>query len=89
MCLAIPGKIVQLPDGDPLLKMARVDFGGVVRDVSLAYIDRPAVGEYVIVHVGFAISRVNEAEAQKMLDELDALGELLEAQGGDDPPATA
>ena len=79
MCLAIPGQIVQLPDGDPLLKMARVDFSGVVRDVSLAYIDNPAIGDYVIVHVGFAISRVNAAEAEKMLDELDALGEVLEA----------
>ncbi len=79
MCLAIPGKIVSISGEDPLTRMGRIDYGGVVKEASLAYVPEAQVGEYVIVHVGFAISRVDEAEAHKVfeyLKEIDELGEL-------------
>ena len=79
MCLGIPGRIVEL-HGDTGLTMGIVDFGGVRREVCLAYVqDEAAVGTYVIVHVGFAISTVDEAEAQRtfeVLRELSLLDEL-------------
>jgi hydrogenase expression/formation protein HypC len=78
MCLAIPGKVVETFTSSSML-MARVQFGGVVREACLEYVPETQVGEYVLVHVGFAISRVNEEEAQRTyaaLAELDQLSEL-------------
>ncbi|MEO8382661.1 MAG: HypC/HybG/HupF family hydrogenase formation chaperone [Acidobacteriota bacterium] len=78
MCLAIPGKVVETFERDGL-HMARVQFGGIVREACLEYVPDAAVGEYVLVHVGFAISRVDEAEAARtyeLLAELDQLSEL-------------
>lgn len=67
MCLAIPGQIVEIgPDG--LMRMGKVDFGGVIREVCLAYVPEAGVGDFVIVHVGFAISQLDEAEAQETLE---------------------
>ena len=81
MCLAIPGKIESIADNtDPLLKKARVNFGGIVKEVSLAYVPEATVGQYVIVHVGFAISKVDEAEALKVFEYLEEMGELEELQ---------
>lgn len=79
MCLAVPGKIISVGGDDPLLRAARVDFGGIVKEVNLSYVPEAAVGDYVLVHVGFAISRVDEAEAVRVFDylrEMDELGEL-------------
>lgn len=78
MCLAIPGKVVEafVRDG---MHMGRVQFGGVTRDACLEYVPDTQVGEYVLVHVGFAISRIDEEEAfrtYQALAELDQLGEL-------------
>lgn len=84
MCLGIPGRIVSLND-DAGLTMGVVDFGGVRRSVCLAYVEREVkVGDYVIVHVGFAISRVDEAEALRTLEVLRALndGDLEELRWG-------
>jgi hydrogenase expression/formation protein HypC len=67
MCLAVPGKIMSLSGDDPLVRMAKVSFGGVVKDVSLAYVPEAGVGDYVIVHVGFALNKVDEAEALETL----------------------
>jgi hydrogenase expression/formation protein HypC len=67
MCLAVPGKVLSVSGDDPLLRMARVSFGGVVKDVSLAYVPEADVGDYVIVHVGFALNKVDEAEAMETL----------------------
>lgn len=81
MCLAIPGKIETVNDGDPLLRMGRVNFGGIVKNVSLAYVPEANIGDYVIVHVGFALSRVDEDEARKIfeyLKETEDLNELKE-----------
>ena len=79
MCLAIPGKIERITGDDALTRMGQVNFGGVLKDACLAYVPEAQVGDYVIVHVGFALSRVDEAEAQKVfeyLKEMEGLEEL-------------
>ncbi len=75
MCLGIPGKIVTTYERDEL-PMGKVDFGGITKEVCLAYTPEAQVGDYVIVHVGFAISRVDEAEAQEIFSYLDEIGEM-------------
>ena len=77
MCLAIPGKVVQTFARDGM-QMARVQFGGITRDACLEYVPETQVGEYVLVHVGFAISRVDEAEAQRTYQALADLDQLTE-----------
>ncbi len=73
MCLAVPGKILSISGEDPLMRMAKVSFGGVVKEVSLAYVPDASVGDYVIVHVGFALNRLDEEDALKVLEDLKAL----------------
>ena len=78
MCLAIPGKIVELHEKNGV-KMSKVDFGGITREACLEYIPEAQVGDYVMVHVGFAISKVDEEEAArtyKYLEEMDQLAEI-------------
>lgn len=76
MCLGIPGRVVKIDD-DPLgLHMGKVYFGGIVKDVCLAYVPDVEIGDYVIVHVGFAISKVDEHEAQQVFQMLKEMGEL-------------
>lgn len=72
MCLAVPGKIVSINDNnnDPLLRSARVSFGGIIKEVSLAYLPEAQIGQYVIVHVGFALTILDEEEAQTTLNYL-------------------
>ena len=77
MCLAIPGKIVEKQERDGSL-LGRVDFGGVLREVHLDFVPEAQVGEYVIVHVGFALNRLNEEEAQRTFDLLKEMGALEE-----------
>ena len=84
MCLAIPGQIVKA-DKDGLMRMGKVDFGGVIREVCLAYVPEARVGDYVIVHVGFAISQLDEAEAQATLTLLVESGILAEELGAQVP----
>ena len=80
MCLGIPGKIVEIYDANGLT-MGKVDFGGVVRETCLAYVPEAQVGDYTIVHVGFALNLIDEAEAQKTLELLDEIGLLGEELG--------
>jgi len=99
MCLGIPGQVVSLEDaGD--LRMGKVRFGGIVRDACLEYVPEVTAGDYVIVHAGFAISRVDEQEAARtyqLLEEMGQLEELGQTEvddhagvnsevGGDEPP---
>lgn len=77
MCLAVPGKIESIA-GEDFGRMARVDFSGVKKDISLAYVPEATVGDYVLVHVGFAISRIDESEAKKVFEYLEQMGELGE-----------
>ncbi len=73
MCLAVPGKIVSLSEKEPLLRMGRVSFGGIIKQVSLAYVPTAQVDDYVIVHAGFALSILDPTEAEKTLDYLHQL----------------
>ena len=78
MCLAIPGRILIIAGDDPLMRTGRVSFGGIVKEVSLAYTPEAGVGDYVIVHVGFAISTLDQTEARRVFDYLREMGELKE-----------
>ena len=75
MCLAVPGKIMEVY-GSNGLRMAKVDFGGVVREACLEYVPEAKLGDYTVIHVGFAISLLNEEEAQVTLDALRAIADL-------------
>ncbi|HEV2436270.1 MAG TPA: HypC/HybG/HupF family hydrogenase formation chaperone [Verrucomicrobiae bacterium] len=89
MCLAIPGKIESISGDDPLTRMGKINFGGILKEASLAYVPEARVGDYVIVHVGFALSRLDEDEAQKVFEylrQIEELGELEERSAGV-PPA--
>jgi len=79
MCLAVPGKITELRD-ESGVPMARVDFGGITRDACMAYLPEAGLGDYVLVHVGFAITKVDEEVAQQTLADLKELGELSELE---------
>ena len=81
MCLAVPGKLLSIEGVDPTFRTGRVNFGGIVKDVNLAYVPDANIGDYVLVHVGFALSIVDEDEATKVftyLKEMDELKELTE-----------
>jgi hydrogenase expression/formation protein HypC len=86
MCLAVPGKILSIEEGESLLRSGRVSFGGIVKEVSLAYVPEAKVDDYVIVHVGFAISLLDEVEAHRTLQYLRELGELKELGEPEIPP---
>jgi hydrogenase expression/formation protein HypC len=79
MCLAVPGRILSVA-GEELTRTGRVDFAGVVKEVSLAYVPEAKVGGYVLVHVGVALNTVDEAEAERTLDYLRQIGELAEQE---------
>ncbi len=81
MCLAVPGRVISLEDRDDT-RMAQVDFGGVRKEVCLEYLPDVVVGEYVVVHVGFAIQRLDEESATATLDSFERLG-ILEEEFGD------
>ncbi len=79
MCLAIPGKLIEIEQDSNGVRMGKANFGGIVKQVCLEYTPEVELGDYVLVHVGFSLSRVNEDEAvrtYKLLEEMDQLGEL-------------
>ena len=78
MCLAIPGQLIEITGGEPFLRTGKVNFGGIFKTVSLAYVPEAQVGDYVIVHVGFAISKVDPEEAARVFDYLRQMDELQE-----------
>jgi hydrogenase expression/formation protein HypC len=87
MCLAIPGKVESITgDGDPLTRMGKINFGGILKEASLAYVPEVRVGDYVIVHVGFALSRVDEEEAHKVFGYLKEMEELAELEDNEPKP---
>lgn len=86
MCLGVPGRIEQAHDDDLGMRMGRVSFGGVVKEVCLAYVPEAKVGDFVLVHVGFALSVVDEEEARRTLETLATMGELSELRATDDGP---
>ena len=80
MCLGVPGKVVEIYESEGL-KMGKIDFGGVVREACLAYVPEIEVGEYTVIHVGFAISQLSEEEAQETLEILRQLVDIEEEIG--------
>lgn len=73
MCLAVPGKIIQMDKSDGLMINGRVDFEGIIKDVCLAYVPAAQVGDYVIVHAGFAIKTINQDEAEEVFEYLNRI----------------
>jgi hydrogenase expression/formation protein HypC len=84
MCLAVPGKIVEIFERDGL-RMGRVDYGGVFRETCLEYVPEAKVGDYCVIHVGFAISLLSEAEAQETLNLLQQIDDAAGEQGFSQP----
>jgi hydrogenase expression/formation protein HypC len=83
MCLAVPGKILSTTGDDAITRTARVSFGGVIKEVSLAYVPEAKEDDYVIVHAGFALSVVDEAEARTVFEYLTKIA--AEEEGGEEP----
>ena len=84
MCLGVPGKIVDLYEKGGL-KMAKVDFGGIFREACLDYVDEVKVGDYCVIHVGFAISILSESDAMETLELLRQIGAIEEELGPETP----
>lgn len=86
MCLGVPGRISEIYENEAGLRMAKIDFGGIVKEACLAYVPEAQVGDYTLIHVGFALNLIDEQEALETLDllrEIDALGDEF----GEDLPA--
>jgi len=76
MCLAVPGKVVSIDESNPELRMAKVDFSGIMKEVSVQWLPEVKVGDYVLSHVGMALNILNEEEAMETLQLLRELGEI-------------
>ena len=74
MCLAIPGKITEITSEDTLMRAGKVSFGGIIKEINLAYVPEAEVGQYVIVHAGFAIRKLDEREAAETLELMREAG---------------
>ena len=79
MCLAVPGKILSIEGADPVFRTGKVSFGGIVKQINLAYVPEASVDDYVLVHVGFAISTIDEEEANQVFEYLKQMDELADA----------
>ncbi len=86
MCLGVPGKIVEIYEAGGL-PMGKIDFGGVTREACLAYVPEAVVGDYTIIHVGFALNVISEQEARETLDLLEQIMDLEEELGPDGVPS--
>jgi hydrogenase expression/formation protein HypC len=82
MCLGVPGRVLELYSQDDL-PMGKVEFGGIVKEVCLAYTPEAKVGDYVLVHVGFALSRIDETEAQEIFSCLEEMARATADEEGD------
>lgn len=80
MCLAVPGKIISISDDDRLMRGGRVSFGGAIKDVNLAFVPEAEIGNYVIVHAGFALSVIDEDEAHKVFEYLDRMNQSADSK---------
>ncbi|MBM3552432.1 MAG: HypC/HybG/HupF family hydrogenase formation chaperone [Alphaproteobacteria bacterium] len=84
MCLAVPGRILSMSGDDPLARLGRVDFGGIVKEINLAFAPQARVGDHVLAHVGFAIAVIDEVEAARVFEHLRENGEIESEER--DPP---
>lgn len=80
MCLAVPGRVLTLSEDVPIARVGRVDFGGVVKEINFAFAPEAAIGDYVLVHVGFAIAVIDESEAERIFTHLREIGEFAAAE---------
>jgi hydrogenase expression/formation protein HypC len=80
MCLAVPGRIIEITDKNPTTRRGRVQFGEVVKVINLSFVPRAEIGEYVLVHVGFALATIQEEEAQRVFGYLEEMDELAEME---------
>ncbi len=76
MCLAVPGKVVYIDESNPELRMARVDFSGIMKEVSVQWLPEVKVGDYILSHVGMALNIIDEEDAMETLKLLRELGEI-------------
>jgi hydrogenase expression/formation protein HypC len=76
MCLAVPGKIIKISGNDPLFRMGQIDFSGISKEISLAYLPEAKLDDYVIVHAGFAISLIDEEDAKESLNAFQELDDF-------------
>jgi hydrogenase expression/formation protein HypC len=88
MCLAVPGKVLNI-DNSTEMAMGKVSFGGIAKQVCFAYVPEVKVGDYVIVHAGFALNILNEEEANEVFDLLKQMGDLGELEEGGEPLSSA
>lgn len=89
MCLAVPGRVLSIEGSDPLLRTGRVDFAGIVKEVNFCCVPEAVVGSYVLVHVGMAISVIDEAEARQVFEYLREMGDLAEELGSSEEQLSA
>jgi hydrogenase expression/formation protein HypC len=89
MCLAVPGKIVEIVDDSSFGRQGRIDFGGLEKNVNLAFVPEAKLGDYVLVHVGFAITVVDEEEASHIFELLKEMGETAELEEWKAPGAVS
>ena len=78
MCLAVPGKIISIDNSNPELKMAKINFGGIIKDACVQWLDDVSIGDYVIVHAGFALNKIDTTEAEETIRMLNEMSKLLE-----------
>ena len=83
MCLAVPGKVLSIDQSDPELKMASVDFSGIIKDISVQWLPEVKVGDYVLTHVGMALNIINEEDAMETLRLLREMGDIDAELGKD------
>jgi hydrogenase expression/formation protein HypC len=76
MCLAVPGRIIAIDESNPEKKMAKVDFSGLLKDVCIQWIEQPEVGDYVLTHVGFALNKIDQKEAEETLRIIKEMGNI-------------
>jgi hydrogenase expression/formation protein HypC len=89
MCLAVPGKVLEIERNPQGVRMAKANFGGIVKSVCLEYTPEIVPGDYVLVHVGFALSKVDEEEAERTYEILREMNQLAELEEGENEAAPA
>ena len=87
MCLAVPGRLLDITGEDEIARSGRVDFGGVIKEVCLDFLPEAVVDDYALVHVGFALTKIDEASAKETLALFEAAG-LLTDELGEEPEAS-
>ncbi|MEA1896708.1 MAG: HypC/HybG/HupF family hydrogenase formation chaperone [Bacteroidota bacterium] len=85
MCLAVPGKIVSIDTSNPDLRMAKVSFGGVIKEICVQWLPEAGIGDYVLAHVGMALNKLDEEEARLSLEAFEEMDRLLKEEDGMKP----